>query len=436
MVMQETKDSTEYDLINAASMVSPIGKETDEKRSNQGNPNPEKKDIQVNDLEGRVCYFSLAGDQALKAFEKYYIDEQDKDKHYKELKVNVTKRLYFAVIMFDIVILHCSDPLRSPLVKEILTDHAEWIIEGRIRFIANGDISDWEKDYNKYIDRKYDAYQRGFYASLEAESLRQPHINEGYKQSVVDLLNKSGYYIRKDSTSSSQFTALLKEDIKHNNENIVIALDCEEDNMFANVKQFAVEKTVYQLLHARYYEGNASSNIQNVFDPNKVDSIFRQIRKALERGQAVARPALVEAIREQIDNLTELQEAFLDAITLRMDLLYCRMNAGKHLILEFHPSYELQTLYKLDCFNFYLKRFGHRHSLDSLTMEKVNQMVNSDEIHDFRKIFLASMADTHEQNNFTIKLWSINTVFSDRCKRLLPSDVSTAFTKICNALRG
>ena len=433
--MQNQRDRTEYTPIDTSDMLPSEEKKAEGANCDNHQTESEKIVLQVNDLEERVCYFSLAGDQALKTFEKYYIDESDVKKHDKELRAKVIQRLYFAVIMFDIVLLHCSDPLRSPLIKEILIEHIDWIREGRIRFIASDDIDDWQKDYNKYIDRKYTAYQRGYYGSLEAESLRQLHIDEDYKQSVKDLLSQSRYYVRKDSTGSSQFTELLKEDIKRNNEHIVIDLDSEEDNMYENVKQFAVEKTVYQLLHAQYYSGGTNSNIQNVFDPNKVADIFSQIRKALGKGQAVARPALVEAIREQVDNLSELQETLLDVITLRMDLLYCRMNAGKHLILEFHPSYEHQTLYKLDCFNLYLKKFGHRQSLDTLTMETVNKLVASEEIHNFRRIFLASMADTHEQNNFTIKTWSITTFFSDRCRRLLPSNVSTDFAEICGALK-
>lgn len=430
-------DKTAYTPVDPTAVLLPEEKEAGAERCDDECPEPEKKILHVNELEKRICYFSLAGDQALKAFEEYYFEEQDPKEHYESLKAMVTQRLYFAVIMFDIVILHCSDPLRSPLIKEILNEHIDWIEKGRICFIASEVINDWQQDYNKYIDRKYDEYQTGYFARLEAESLRQKHITEAYKQSVCDLLSKSKYYIRKDSTASSQFGELLKGDIKHSNEQIVIGQDSEEDNLFAQVKQFAVEKTVYQLLHAQYYSGNTNNNIniQNVFAPEKVSQVFTQIRKALEKGQAVARPALVEAIRKQIDGPSELQEALLDAITLRMDLLYCRMNAGKHLILEFHPSYERQTLYRLECFNLYLKKFEYRCSLDSLTMETVDKMINSDEIDDFRRIFLASMADTHEQNNFTIKMWTIRTVFEDRCKRLLPSNVSDAFPRICGALR-
>lgn len=428
-------DKTEYTPLDPTSVLRSEEKGGGGERRNDACPELEKKVLQVNDLEKRICYFSLAGDQALKAFEKFHFEGHHPEERKKKLKAQVTQRLYFAVIMFDIVILHCSDPLRSPLIKEILEEHIDWIEKGRIRFIASEVINDWQQDYNKYIDRKCDEYQTGYYASLEAESLRQDHIIDTYKQEVRALLSKSKYYIRKDSTASSQFGELLKGDIKHNNEQILIGQDSAEDNLFAQIKQFAVEKTVYQLLHAQYYSGSPNNNIQNVFDPETVSHVFTQIRKALEKGRAVARPALVEAIREQIDKPSELQEALLDAITLRMDLLYCRMNAGKHLILEFHPSYESQTLYRLECFDFYLKKFEYQSSLETLTVEAVNKMIASDEIDDFRRIFLASMADTHEQNNFTIKMWSIRTVFDDRCKRLLPPSVSDAFPGICGALR-
>lgn len=432
---EKRSDKTAYTLVNPGIALPPVEEKGGGKQCDDAYQKSGKIVLQVNDLEKRVCYFSLAGDHALKAFEKFHIEGHDSEGSYKKLKAQVTQRLYFAVIMFDIVILHCSDPLRSPLIKEILNDHIDWIETGRIRFIASNDINDWQQDYEKYINRKYTEYQTGYFASLEAESLRQDHITEAYKQSVKDLLGKSKYYIRKDSTISSQFEELLKLDIKHNNEQIVISLDSEEDNMFAQAKKFAVEKTVYQLLHAQYYSLSTNNNIQNVFDSNSVDTVFSRIRRALGKGQAVARPALVEAIRELIADPNELQDVLLDAITLRMDLLYCRMNAGKHLILEFHPSYESQTLYRLECFDFYLKKFEHRCSLDTLTVESVNKMINSNEIDNFRRIFLASMADMHEQNNFTIKMWTTKTVFEDRCKRLLPSNVSGAFAEICAALK-
>ena len=194
--------------------------------------------------------------------------------------------------------------------------------------------------------------------------------------------------------------------------------------LFANIKRFAAEKTVNQLLCAQYYE-SANNNIKDVFAQDMVKGVFRKVRRALEKNLVIARPAIVEAVKEQIDELNELQEAILDAITLRMDLLYCRMNAGKHLILEFHPSYEEQTLYKLNCFRIYLKKLGFE---EVLTKEFVENLLQARKLDDLRRVFLASMADTHEQSNFTMKLGSVTSVFSDRCKRLLPSDVEDLYT--------
>lgn len=433
--MSEKNDKTAYSPLDAYSATDALKSGLEEGTEPEQFANSGNSSISVNDLEKRVCYFSLGGDQALKAFQKYHLDGSSSQDQHEELKLMVLQRLYFAIIMFDIVIFHCSDPLRSELIYEILSEHVDWIESGRIRFIANNDINDWQADYTTYITRKYKAYQTGFFAKLEADSLRQPHITQAYTQKVIDLLGKSKYFVRKDATNSSQFTSLLKDDIKHNNEQIVIGLDCEEDNLFSHVKQFAIEKTIYQLAHAQYYGTSTQNTIENVFDPQMISSIFRNMRNALDKGRAVARPAIVEAIKNELHEPTELQESIFDAITLRMDLLYCRMNAGKHLILESHPSYEEHTLYQLKCFNLYLKKFGYKHSsVEQLTAQQISRLASSREISDFRRIFLASMADTHEQNNFTMKIWSITTVFNDRCKRLLPEDFEKHFSEISSIL--
>lgn len=423
--MTNTNDSTSYNPVDVSDLLTSCKKE---EVSSQNKINSTAKNsssiVPINMLQKRVCYFSLAGDWALKAFEENFCDSINEEKKYSKLRSEITQRLYFAIVMFDIVVVHCSDPLRSTLIKEIFYEHIKWVEEGRICFIASNDITDWKRDYATYIDRKRAEYQTGFFAELEANSLQQPHINEEYMQSVKELLAHSPYYIRKESAHNCQFTELLKEDIKHKIERIVICLYDEQDTLFANIKRFAVEKTVYQLLCAQYYKSE-NNNIMDVFDQEIVTEVFGGVRKALQKKQIVARPAIVEAIKEKVSKRSDLQEAILDAITLRMDLLYCRMNAGKHLILEFHPSYEDQTIYKLECFRVYLKKFN----IDPiLTMDIVENMLKSERIDDFRRVFLASMADTQEQSNFTMKLGNITSIFSDRCKRLLPSNGCNFFS--------
>lgn len=69
------------------------------------------EEIFVDSIEGRTCYFSLAGDLAIKAFEILKYSTFDEKKKKAKTKVAFMQRLDFAVLMFDHVVIHCSDPL-------------------------------------------------------------------------------------------------------------------------------------------------------------------------------------------------------------------------------------------------------------------------------------------------------------------------------------
>lgn len=398
-----------------------------ENSNKDGNSHAGKRDMDISKLDGRVCYFSLAGDQALKAFEEEkmhdYDKNEDSEKYYQKLKKQVLERFYFAVIMFDHVILHCSDPLRSPLIKDILSEHLDWIRKGWVAFIANKDITDWNKDYKSYIDRKIRTYESSAHAKAEAASLKQPHITPEYMQAVVEILNQSPYLLRKSLYQNNQFTSLLRNDIKQNVEPLAIDPDFEADQDYSFIGRAAVEKTVFQLLHMRQF-ARAGEEIKYIFDKSKIDPIIATVRKTLSRNEAIARSTFVTAIHDAFSEsgLNDIQKEILSAVTLRIDLLYCKMNAGKHIILEFHPSYEDQSIYKLVCFDFYLSKFSKGASLQLMSKEIVEKLVSSRQIDEFRYYFLAIMADVHEYFSFTIHNDTLATIFSDRCNRLLTSD--------------
>ena len=56
------------------------------------NQNKEKQSISIDDLNGRVCYFSLSGDLALKAFYNIKFSTFKKDNGRKKLKNELTQR--------------------------------------------------------------------------------------------------------------------------------------------------------------------------------------------------------------------------------------------------------------------------------------------------------------------------------------------------------
>ena len=94
-----------------------------------------KKTIEIDGLSERVCYFSLAGNLALDAFSKIKYSTFTKERRRSKLKKDFSQRLFLAVLMFDKVVMHCSDPLRSEIVLEVLEENRQWIKDGRILFV-------------------------------------------------------------------------------------------------------------------------------------------------------------------------------------------------------------------------------------------------------------------------------------------------------------
>ena len=142
-------------------------KETKVQKSNQIT---QKHKISVDRLEGRICYFSLTGDLAIKAFETIKLSTFQTDTKRKKLHDELIKRLDIAILMFDKVILHCSDPFRNEIVLSVLEERMDFIKSGKICFIFSTAIQDVRKDYFKYIDEKIKDYEDGFYSIREQES--------------------------------------------------------------------------------------------------------------------------------------------------------------------------------------------------------------------------------------------------------------------------
>ena len=87
-----------------------------------------------------------------------------------------------------------------------------------------------------------------------------------------------------------------------------------------------------------------------------------------------------------------------------MDILYCKMNSGEQLILEFHPSYESGSNYQIDCFNEYIKIVAKKNKSVLLTHEITDKILHKEDLDFFRMVFLSCMVDMREH----MKLSQIN----------------------------
>lgn len=357
----------------------------------------EKKLTSVHDLKGRSCYFFLAGDLALKAYKELALSAIRKEQRVGRLKRDVLQRLYYSVLMFDIVLMHCSDPLRSEMILEILSDHKDWIEKGHVAFIYASNIYDVKTDYRKYIQRKIQEYSLlDSFCEPEMNSLKQDHMTDQYYDKVISLLDASNYIIRKPLESEYKFTNFVQSDLNSEVGQIVIS---SKPTDRASVD--AASMTLYQLMNVKYID-KSTGKLKPVFPESIIEEVLETIEEHLDQGIMVARSAVVSMIEDCFEadrkRMNRQQASVLNAITLRMDILYCKMNSGKCLILEFHPSYEPHSSYQIKYFFQYCKKIGRKNTRLEITKKLVDQILscNKNEVVSFRECYLACVSDARE----------------------------------------
>lgn len=355
----------------------------------------EKKQCSVHDLNGRACYFSLSGDLALKAYMELALSAIRKEQRVGRLKRDVLQRLYYSVLMFDIVLMHCSDPLRSEMIFEILSNHRDWIEKGQIAFIYASNIFDIKTDYRKYIQRKIQEYSMlDSFCEPEMNSLKQDHMTDQYYNDVISLLDASEYIVRKPLESEYKFTNFVQNDLNPEVGQIVISSKPTD-----RAPVDAASMTLYQLMSVKYID-KSTGKLKPVFPENIIEEVLETIEEHLDQGIMIARSAVVSMIEDRFKTdgrrLNRQQTSVLNAITLRMDILYCKMNSGKCLILEFHPSYEPHSSYQIKYFAQYCKKIGRKST--NITKELVDQILSckKNEVVSFRECYLACVSDARE----------------------------------------
>ena len=419
-----------------------------EKRDDSGLAEKNKhnrEEMNVANLTGRVCYFSLAGDLAQKAYIESKLSTYKEKTKIEMLTQVLVERLYFAVLMFDNVVLHCSDPLRSTVVLDVLEQHRDWIKEGKILFIFSNDIKDIRRDYRSYIREKINEYsENGFYSEKEAASLKQSHMTDSYYERVISLLDETPILVRKTNDPNFAFANLVLNDLNPQMRTEQVIVDSQ--STLSHI--LSLNLTLYQLLNVRglNQNGKTEGEIGLIFPSDVVVRVINEISEFLGQDNSIARSAIVDALKNvlQVDNIKKKHKILLNALTLRMDVLYCRMNSGKQLILEFHPSYEHRSMYNADCFAVFLKVISGNDRKIRLSQDIIKKILEDPNLGLFRYFYLACMADTRE----CLNLIQSNTVGSelktielcDTFKEIVNRDVSSSdreqIKSICNILRG
>lgn len=339
-----------------------------------------KRIVKVNELEGRCAYFPLSDYHNIRIFKEH--------NGAKNIKKEIENRLYMALLLFDTVILHCADPLRSEIIYEILNENLNFIENGNISFVFSNSINNIKADYRRYIENKISKYEVNEFSSIDIDSLRQDHMSQEYYEKVITLLDKTPSILKKGKDGSGGFKELIKSDLDNN---VELAIMGRSSYGRSHVR--LMNLSLYQLLNLKYFDGE---KICSVFENEKIQEFIEGWESGADIGTPFSRHTIVEQLRKEFSGGRN-QEKVIDVIETRLSLLYSKLNCGNHQIIEFHPAIEKRSIYNWSFFETYLSEINENRKV-FLTRGKVERIRNQGEEWElFRNEFLSCMAELESE---------------------------------------
>jgi hypothetical protein len=365
--------------ISKEKQLKPINESVKKDRKKQPKP--------IHELEGRCAYFPHADYHNLKVF-----NDIKKTADANALLKEINDRLLHYLLIYDVIIMHSSDPLRSEIIYNILNDNSLFIENGAILFVFSKEvkgIKDISSGYKAYIQRKSDEYKKNANSQLDVESLNQEHMNDEYYRKTIELLEKVKFTLMKREKGSDVFKSLIKFDLQETEQ-----ISINEERFYKSEMKL-LSLTLWQLLNLM---AKGTDGYSYIF-PNKIIKDFiAEWEEDTEHGLPFSRHTITSKLKEMIINqqngieaIQKPQQHLLNAIEIRLSSLYSKMNCMGHSILEMHPNLERNSPYSW----VFLKLFLHRIVGNSVNLNKdmVIKIRKSNNWKQFIQIFALSMCD-------------------------------------------
>lgn len=350
-------------------------------------------ELEVSKLDGICAYFPLADCHNLKIFARKKRINGDNQKKRDKMKCEISNRLLMALLLYDHVFMHCSDPLRDELVFEVLCSCMDFIDDESILFVFSNKIVNISNDYQKYIKNKSIEYSENDFSKTDVNSLNQKHMTDDYFAKVIELLNHTPTMLKKGKEGRIGFKTLIQNDLFPNGQEIAII---GNDNNYTFSHMRLLNLSLYQLLHLKYYK---NGKVVEVFDEGKIEDFLKEWNESCMQDDApFSRHTIVEQLNEECVERKQskrrtMQRDVLDAIETRLGILYSHLNCGPHHIIDFNPSTEKRGVHSIESFNLYAKKIAKRDVDVKLTPEIVKNIRRDEEWKNFRYEFFACMSE-------------------------------------------
>jgi len=285
-----------------------------------------RKSKKIDELTGLNGYFSPSDYFNIQLFKRIFE---------RNPETEIEKLFFQSLLLFDRVILHSTDPLRSEFILKLLEDNQEFIKDGWVNFVFSEDVkNNISKEYRTYIDERKAAYRKSIDdAKWDLESLEQGHITPQYYDRVIDILSKAKELLNKQEKGLSKFNELLKDDIAPFKEWVIMKNDDFEESQFR-----FLNLSLWQLLNLRHCEDRGPTPTP-IFDSGAIKNLVTSYRRLKTGPPSLTRHTVFHKILQKAgiegteDNLP--RQHALNAIEARLSLLFSKMQCGKCRVIDF-----------------------------------------------------------------------------------------------------
>lgn len=343
-------------------------------------PRPQK--VEVDDLEGECVYFTLADVFNSCLYAKLISENVDS----KAFLIEFDQMLQASLVLYDHVIVQCADCLRSEHLRHVLRKHPSLSTDGSILFVFTDSTEIPANDFRSYVEARKERYR---HADYNQEDLRSLEYTDEAMEETNNVFRNINQFVVKGESGTDKFKELVNGDLVESSFEIVFGGPTTKTIPFG-LHQF----TLHQLVTSKYCRGG---KLESVFDPASSGSLVDawRVDSSSDAKRPFSRHTILNALREcsgiaaSSESLKRLRGSVIDEVELRLGLLYGKVNAGKHMVLDFDPARNKSGIHSIECF----ARFWHK-ALQGreLTYSNVAELrKNEDELYRFRREYYYSV---------------------------------------------
>jgi hypothetical protein len=300
--------------------------------------------------------------------------------------VPLVNHLETALLLSDHAIIHCTDPYRSPLVLDLLTEFHDFVTNGSILFLLGSSIQTPKKDFIFYIASKAAQYRESGLGEADINSLNLS-ASEAEPEGVLQILEDSPYLLHRGYKGTDAFVQAVKNDFAQTE-----VLATSYSPLLGKLSH--VNLTLRQIL-CLCQIGTDGTTIPLVAAKEQTESIINELNRRIDH-HSFSRQILLSLVREALKG-RNVDQAYFDLLEIRTNLLHLRINVGPHTFTEFHPQRERNSPYDYAYLLEHLATLSNRAPKERCGVELVKTLRRQRQWRAFAAHHLRVMADLYSR---------------------------------------